>query len=1520
MSSTMRGAASPPRADGERLPGGARSDRVRLLYSGVPLGVAGGVVLPFALAWVLALFIPARGLVAWCAAQVLAHGAFWVATRLPPRRGAAADARWLARFRGGALLIGLAWAALPLLTMRGSPLVQVLGACVLIAASGVALAKPVPDLTSALLFLAPQALSLSASLALSSDRGMPAIGLLSGVYFLGLALAMRRSSQAFDESVRIQSQNAELAACNAFLGQVHLAMVQAPDEAALLRAVCDHAVADVGVGLAWIGCPDADGRVRLLAWAGPAAGAVDGVEWRVSPGTDSALAEAWARQQPSFGGLASTDPLASRAAAQDLVARAVLPVSRRGRPWGLIALYGSSAECFGDLLQGVLRTLAERVSQGLDVLEAWVWTETFNQHSEAGMALLRERRIVFCNRRLADMFGYDDPDAMVGLETLALYPDAASHAAVGEQYARLAGGEAVHLQSLVLRRRDGSLMPCDLTGLRVDATQSTWTILDVTQREAQHRQMLQLEGLYRALLGEADVLLQARTEASMLEQTCSQLGRETLFHAVWIARPGDDGMFRALASSGAGSALVRDVRVGVDDPLALVARAWREQSPTVDNDNLASRRGDPWEHALERERWCSALAVPVGRGDRPWAVLVLVAAQAGAFDAKTVDACSRVAALLGHALDELDLKQRMALLQSEEAHRARHDPLTGLPNRRALEQHLAQAIARAERSGRAMALGMIDLDDFKPVNDRHGHAAGDRLLRELGTRLQGHLRATDFLARMGGDEFMVVFEQLDPSRAVEDVAAAAVRVHAAVDAPFDLGQGGDARVGMSMGVALYPHDGGDADALMRAADAAMYKSKADKGGRGRWWQLSSEAPEVPAPAPVFDPFGPVAERLLGALSAHLARVAEAFTAAFYAELETQGETAAILACLTGPERERLQAAQTRHLGFLMHPGTSSTAIVARARHLGTVHALTGVSPTWLTRATNLHHDLLQRQVDAMAITAWDRYHTLRAADVRLQLDLYTQLDALQAVVDAGGAHTARPLPPWGGSWASMVQDELDALGQLPGVLACQLMRPRDDGAFALEFNSGPAAEAMEAIAHSAALAPQLDARLPVGQGLIPLAWQSEAIQTSDAYAMDPRTQTWHAPLVALGVRSLVAIPVLGEQGPEFVLVLEGAFPHQFSSRWARDLCVSLQNRWSQIVRLTRPGAVAPLSVSQSTEYRRLFHSGALRMDMQPVIDLRSGRPVKFEALARLGTPEGRIIPPGEFLPALRDSDLDMLFREGLDRSLACLQGWREAGLAVDLSLNLAPSTLVHPDCARWVAEALRRHQVAPRHLVLELLETQEFAQERFDEAIAELQRLGVRLAIDDLGSGYSSLKRLASLQFDVIKVDQSLVRDMTTDPVKTLSLVRTIVQIGRDFDREVVVEGLENAAVIEAVMRLGASQGQGWGLARPMPADAVADWARAWTWDPAPRDALRSALGALALHWRSMHSEPGRELGPAEECPLGAFLRARGLAGSEVEQAHRTVHQRGDAAARAQASRRLIAWLVDRVREEHAAQ
>jgi diguanylate cyclase (GGDEF)-like protein/PAS domain S-box-containing protein len=163
--------------------------------------------------------------------------------------------------------------------------------------------------------------------------------------------------------------------------------------------------------------------------------------------------------------------------------------------------------------------------------------------------------------------------------------------------------------------------------------------------------------------------------------------------------------------------------------------------------------------------------------------------------------------------------------QAEERiqHLAHHDSLTGLPNRLLFNDRLAQSISLARRDSGRFALLYLDLDKFKPVNDTLGHNVGDKLLRDVASRLREQVRESDTVARVGGDEFTVILRDIN-SR--ENVAAVAEKIIAALARPFHLElQKQSVHIGASVGITIYPDDAQDHDTLIKLADAAMYNAK-----------------------------------------------------------------------------------------------------------------------------------------------------------------------------------------------------------------------------------------------------------------------------------------------------------------------------------------------------------------------------------------------------------------------------------------------------------------------------------------------------------------------------------------------------------------------------------------------------------------------------------------------------------------------------------------------------------------------
>ena len=154
-------------------------------------------------------------------------------------------------------------------------------------------------------------------------------------------------------------------------------------------------------------------------------------------------------------------------------------------------------------------------------------------------------------------------------------------------------------------------------------------------------------------------------------------------------------------------------------------------------------------------------------------------------------------------------------------HQATHDPLTGLPNRALFNERLGEILKHAQRSGEIVAVAFLDIDRFKAINDSLGHAMGDALLVQLGERLRSAVREEDTIARMGGDEFIMILRGL---RRVHDATIPARKIMASLEAPMHI-DGHDLRVTASLGISLYPADAEDRDTLLRHADMALYWAK-----------------------------------------------------------------------------------------------------------------------------------------------------------------------------------------------------------------------------------------------------------------------------------------------------------------------------------------------------------------------------------------------------------------------------------------------------------------------------------------------------------------------------------------------------------------------------------------------------------------------------------------------------------------------------------------------------------------------
>lgn len=233
---------------------------------------------------------------------------------------------------------------------------------------------------------------------------------------------------------------------------------------------------------------------------------------------------------------------------------------------------------------------------------------------------------------------------------------------------------------------------------------------------------------------------------------------------------------------------------------------------------------------------------------------------------------------------------------------------------------------------------------------------------------------------------------------------------------------------------------------------------------------------------------------------------------------------------------------------------------------------------------------------------------------------------------------------------------------------------------------------------------------------------------------------------------------------------------------------------------------------------------------QPKVDLRDGRIVGAEALIRWKHPERGLLSPAEFLSYIHGSPLDQKLGEWvIQEALAQGEIWHQQGLPLCISVNISADHLIQKDFSTHLAFALSQHpDIAPDCFELEVLETAAIVDiEQAVEILESCRRLGVHFSLDDFGTGYSSLTYLRKLPIDTLKIDQSFVRDMLHD-AEDLGIVEGVIRLANAFHREVIAEGVETLEHGAALMALGCHLAQGYGIARPMPADQFMAWAEQW--------------------------------------------------------------------------------------------
>jgi EAL domain-containing protein (putative c-di-GMP-specific phosphodiesterase class I) len=244
------------------------------------------------------------------------------------------------------------------------------------------------------------------------------------------------------------------------------------------------------------------------------------------------------------------------------------------------------------------------------------------------------------------------------------------------------------------------------------------------------------------------------------------------------------------------------------------------------------------------------------------------------------------------------------------------------------------------------------------------------------------------------------------------------------------------------------------------------------------------------------------------------------------------------------------------------------------------------------------------------------------------------------------------------------------------------------------------------------------------------------------------------------------------------------------------------------------------------ELRQAIDGNELRLHFQPKIDLRTNELKGVEALVRWIHPVRGSVPPSEFIPfAEQTGFIRHVTRWVIDAALAQVQSWLAMAIEIPVAINVSARDLSGTELPELLVDAIQRHRVAPRLITLEITESALMEDPQHAARIlARVRDLGVEIAIDDYGTGYSALSYLTQLSVDCLKIDRSLVNHLRQD-TKNAAIVRSTIALGHNLGLTVVAEGVETPDQTELLRQFGCHQAQGFGLAKPMPAEEMTAWA-----------------------------------------------------------------------------------------------
>ena len=432
--------------------------------------------------------------------------------------------------------------------------------------------------------------------------------------------------------------------------------------------------------------------------------------------------------------------------------------------------------------------------------------------------------VLFINKAGLKMLGYESGQAQLGLRIEQSHPRWAAKlvAETGIPHAIEYGswsGESALLQ------RDGREIALSQVVIAHRGSDGSVEYLstiarDITLLKENEKRITRLNRVYAVLSGINTTIVRTRNRQELFDESCRIAVERGKFRFAWIGLLGADGEeVIPAAKAGVDEGYLEGIHLTARDDVfgrcELVAQVLKENTVVVCNDIDSDPRMVMWRDAALQRGYRSVAVFPLQLKNKVMGLLLLYASEVAFFDDEEMGLLTEIAGDISFALDHLEIEDRLNYL-------AYYDVLTGLSNRSLFNAHLDQRIGGAQGDSKTFAVVILNLERFRSINDTLGQHTGDGLLRQVAQRLKDGLHESAILARLGADSFAIVTQSSEDDGSVGRILERVLWcIHGQ---PFEIG-GQELRIGAKAGVAIFPHDGQDANTLSRNAEAALGRAK-----------------------------------------------------------------------------------------------------------------------------------------------------------------------------------------------------------------------------------------------------------------------------------------------------------------------------------------------------------------------------------------------------------------------------------------------------------------------------------------------------------------------------------------------------------------------------------------------------------------------------------------------------------------------------------------------------------------------